>query len=125
MAETILKQYKFVDLAFGTSNLYKLPELLLRKLNMHTHLDGYRQLCLAIPMFAENPGTRLSKELYPAIADKMALADPRAVEHSIRMAITDAWARRDPAVWDKYFPGSHKPPNNKAFLCRLAELLEL
>ncbi len=28
MAEKILKQYKFVDLAFGTSNLYKLPELL-------------------------------------------------------------------------------------------------
>ena len=28
MAEKILKQYKFVDLAFGTSNLYRLPELL-------------------------------------------------------------------------------------------------
>jgi len=28
MAEKILRQYKFVDLAFGTSNLYKLPELL-------------------------------------------------------------------------------------------------
>ncbi len=33
MAERILKQYKFVDLAFGTSNLYKLPELLYRTLN--------------------------------------------------------------------------------------------
>lgn len=33
MAEKILKQYKFIDLAFGTTNLYKLPELLLRKLN--------------------------------------------------------------------------------------------
>ena len=28
MAETILKKYKFVDLAFGTSNLHKLPEML-------------------------------------------------------------------------------------------------
>ena len=28
MAETILKQYKFVDLAFGTANLHKLPELI-------------------------------------------------------------------------------------------------
>lgn len=28
MAEKILKQYRFVDLAFGTSNLYRLPELL-------------------------------------------------------------------------------------------------
>jgi len=33
MAEKILKQYRFVDLAFGTSNLYKLPELLYRTLN--------------------------------------------------------------------------------------------
>lgn len=33
MAEKILKQYRFIDLAFGTSNLYKLPELLCRKLH--------------------------------------------------------------------------------------------
>jgi len=32
MAEKILKQYKFIDLAFGTSNLWKLPELLCRTL---------------------------------------------------------------------------------------------
>ena len=33
MAEKILKQYRFIDLAFGTSNLYKLPELLYDTLN--------------------------------------------------------------------------------------------
>ena len=33
MAEKILKQYRFVDLAFGTSNLYRLPELLYNALN--------------------------------------------------------------------------------------------
>ncbi|MBE5802914.1 MAG: tRNA (N6-isopentenyl adenosine(37)-C2)-methylthiotransferase MiaB [Clostridiales bacterium] len=33
MAEKILRQYKFIDLAFGTTNLYKLPELLCRTLN--------------------------------------------------------------------------------------------
>ena len=32
MAERILKQYPFVDLAFGTANLYRMPELLLRLL---------------------------------------------------------------------------------------------
>ena len=32
MAEKILKQYKFVDLAFGTSNIWRLPELLHRTL---------------------------------------------------------------------------------------------
>ena len=30
MAEKLLKQYPFVDLAFGTGNIYKLPELLYR-----------------------------------------------------------------------------------------------
>lgn len=33
MAEKILKQYGFVDLAFGTANLHKLPELLYEVLN--------------------------------------------------------------------------------------------
>lgn len=97
----------------------------LRILGFRTHLDGYRQLCVAVPVFAQTPRMLLSKELYPLVAQWFRLPDCRAVEHSIRSAIADAWARRDPAVWDKYFPGSHKPPNNKAFLCRLAELLEL
>ena len=33
MAEKILKQYRFIDLAFGTTNMYRLPELLCRTLN--------------------------------------------------------------------------------------------
>lgn len=33
MAEKILKQYKFVNLAFGTANLYRFPELLYTALN--------------------------------------------------------------------------------------------
>ena len=33
MAEKILQQYKFINLAFGTSNLHKFPELLYRTLN--------------------------------------------------------------------------------------------
>ena len=33
MAETILRQYKFVDLAFGTANLHKMPELIYETLN--------------------------------------------------------------------------------------------
>ena len=33
MAEKILHQYKFINLAFGTSNLHKFPELLFRTLN--------------------------------------------------------------------------------------------
>ena len=33
MAETILRQYRFVDLAFGTANLHKMPELIYEALN--------------------------------------------------------------------------------------------
>ena len=33
MAEILLRQYRFVNLAFGTSNLYKLPEMLFTILN--------------------------------------------------------------------------------------------
>ena len=33
MAEKIMKQYRFVNLAFGTSNLYRFPELMLQALN--------------------------------------------------------------------------------------------
>ena len=36
MAEKILKQYRFVDLAFGTANLYRFPELLYSALNSGT-----------------------------------------------------------------------------------------
>ena len=32
MAEKILRQYRFIDLAFGTANLYRLPEMLYRTL---------------------------------------------------------------------------------------------
>ncbi len=38
MAEKILKQYRFIDLAFGTANLHRLPELL------HTFLNGNRSV---------------------------------------------------------------------------------
>lgn len=38
MAQKILKQYRFIDLAFGTHNLYKLPTLLLNLLNKRTRI---------------------------------------------------------------------------------------
>lgn len=94
---------------------------LLHMLNFQTHLDGYRQLCLGIPIFADNPSLRMSKELYPAIANRLAIADPRAVEHSIRKSISHAWLRRDPTIWAQYFPAGNAPPTNKEFISRMAE----
>ncbi len=96
----------------------------LHALGFRTNLDGYRQLCVGIPMFAKNPQMLLSKELYPAIGEVFCLPDPRTVEHSIRKAITDAWARRDIIVWEKYFPDARTAPTNKAFISCLAEIAE-
>ena len=38
MGEKLMKQYRFVDLAFGTSNLHRLPELILRRLDSRDNL---------------------------------------------------------------------------------------
>ena len=99
----------------------------LHLLNIPTHLDGYRQLCLALPLFAQNPQQLLTKELYPAIARLCGCPDGRAVEHSIRKAIHAAWHHKDNAIWRKYFIDSPSRkslcPTNKEFICRLAEIL--
>lgn len=93
----------------------------LRILNVPSHRDGYRQLCAGIPLFAKDPGQRLSKELYPAIARVCGDRDGRAVEHGIRRVIEAAWKTRDRAVWEQYFPGIEACPSNKVFIARLAE----
>ena len=99
----------------------------LHLLNIPTHLDGYRQLSLALPLFAANPQQLLTKELYPTVARLCSCKDGRSVEHSIRKAIHAAWLHRDNAIWRKYFligsGGTATCPTNKEFICRLAEFL--
>lgn len=97
----------------------------LHTLGFRSNLDGYRQLCEGIPIYAQNPGMLMSKELYPAIGEIFSLPDCRTVEHSIRKAVADAWSRRDPVLWEKYFPGATEAPTNKAFISKLAEMLQL
>ena len=103
--------------------------VLLHSLSFSPHLDGYQQLCVGIPLYAQNPDMRITKELYPQIAKEFDLPDPRTVEHSIRKAITAAWARMNPVTWAKYFPMDEKGeipcPTNKEFVARLAEFIEL
>ena len=91
------------------------------------HWDGYRQLCCAIPLYAQNPGQFMTKELYPAVAKQCDCKSPQCVEHSIRKAIRTAWAKGDLAIWRQYYsPGMRGKvacPSNKEFICRLSELL--
>lgn len=100
----------------------------LHLLNIPARRDGYRYLLTAIPLFAKKPQQFMTKELYPQVAKLCGCQDGRAVEHSIRQAIHAAWEHRDNVVWRKYFvpgpKGSIPCPSNKAFICRLAELLD-
>ena len=96
-------------------------------LNFQTHLDGYQQLCVGIPLFYEDPNQLLTKELYPNIAQVCGGTDGRAVEHSIHKAIVSSWKKRNQTVWFKYFPAGNKGiircPTNKEFISCLANQL--
>lgn len=109
-------------------NARSLTTAYLHALNVPTHLDGYRHLCVAIPKYAEDPTQLITKELYPAVAELCDSKDGRAVEHAIRTAIQIAWSHRNDNIWHKYFPpdadGAIPCPTNKEFICCLAEYLQ-
>lgn len=97
---------------------------MLHELSIGVHRLGYKYLTVAIPCFSLNDTQSLTKELYPYVADCFGCTDWHSVERSIRAVILDAWAHRDPAVWDQYFPHRSKAPSNKQFIAVLAELLK-
>ena len=97
---------------------------MLHELQIGIHRLGYKQLTIAVPCFALDDQQSLSKELYPYVANYFGYANWQPVEHAIRDAILDAWEKRDPAAWEKYFPGMKKPPSNKQFIATLAERLK-
>ena len=59
MAEKILRQYPFIDLAFGTGNIYRLPELLYRAVQTGQRVvetgDEQSTLCEGLPVRRESP----------------------------------------------------------------------
>ncbi len=99
----------------------------LRQLGLATHLDGYHQLRVGIPLFAQDPEQHVFKELYANVATICGNDNPTQVEHSMRVAIKGAWNRRDEAIWSEYFQrdqnGSIRCPSNKVFIAKLAERL--
>lgn len=93
----------------------------LTALGVPVQRDGYAQLCAAVPLYAQDPAQRLTKELYPAVARACGFGSGGQVERSIRSAIHAAWEQRDKRVWAAYFPGAARCPSNKEFISRLAE----
>ena len=94
------------------------------RLSVPVHLSGYRCLCVAIPMFAQDISQSMCNELYPAVAKELEYMDWRAVEFAIRRAILSAWEHCDPEVWEKYFPVVTKAPTNKQFIATLAQRIK-
>lgn len=99
----------------------------LQHLGIQTHLDGYQQLRVGIPLFAQDPAQNICKELYVHVATICGNDSGVQVERSMRSAIKSAWMHRDKEVWAGYFPsnpdGAMRCPSNKTFISRLAELL--
>lgn len=99
---------------------------MLLQLGVGAHLDGFRYLCKAIPLFRMDTGQAITKELYVTVGD-IYNKDPRQVERSIRSAIESAWRRRSDAQWAQYFtpgPGGCVPKlSNGKFIAHLAQRL--
>jgi len=92
----------------------------LGRLNVPVYLVGYHQLCVAITLFAKDIMQPMCGELYPAVAKALGYTDWRAIEYSIRRVILAAWDRRNPEVWEEYFPGGQRAPSNKQLIATLA-----
>ena len=97
---------------------------MLHELGFAVHRIGYKQLCIAIPYFAQDDTRSITKEVYPFVADSLRYSDYRAAESAIRRSIYQAWKHRNPMVWGKYFLYQDKHPTNKVFIATLAERLK-
>lgn len=101
-----------------------LTRAILHELDVPVHQNGYVQLCIGLPYFAQKSKPTLSKELYPYIAEEFGGVSSDDVESSIRRSIKSAWKNRDPEAWEKYFPKRDRPPSNLVFIATLAEYLK-
>ena len=94
----------------------------LRVLGINPKLKGYRCVALAILFYAANPNLMM-KQINPDVAGICGLPDGNCVERNIRSALGSAWERRDPEIWNCYFPVHEKCPTNKEFITCIAGLL--
>lgn len=97
--------------------------VMLHELRVGIHRLGYKCLTIAIPCYVVDDTQSLTKELYPYVAECLGRTERYAVERAIRMVILDAWKKRNPTIWEQYFPEQEKVPTNKQFLAVLAERL--
>ena len=95
---------------------------LLIRLGIPETCQGFRHLVVALPLLAEQSEQFLGKTLYLQIAQRNRVST-ESVEKAIRDAIHSGWDRGNRALWQSYFPGITRAPQNKQFLTRMAGLL--
>lgn len=98
---------------------------ILNQLKIPAHLDGYRMLLQVLPMYMEDPARRLSKEIFPVVAEQMGLNHWKSVDRSIRSAIEHGFLIPDNPAWEYYFPGLTEVPNITQFLSVIADHLTI
>ncbi len=116
---------RFRDMMRDRDYIHKDPQSVtashLSVLGIHSEYGGGKHLRVGIPLFAQDPGQKLSMELYPAIG-QLCGTSGGAVEHAIREVIQKAWDQHDEG-WTEYFPTRRRCPSNKVFISALAEKL--
>ncbi|NLB18721.1 MAG: sporulation transcription factor Spo0A [Syntrophomonadaceae bacterium] len=103
---------------------------IIHEIGIPAHVKGYQYLRDAIMLVVEeiNYLGAVTKELYPAIADKYETT-PSRVERAIRHAIELAWDRGDVDRINKFFGytinGERGKPTNSEFIAIIADRLRL
>jgi len=96
-------------------------------LSLGISLCGKNFACIheALVYATEHQNSFVTKELYPAVG-KTVDCNWKQVERDIRTSIESAWATRDVAIWQEYFPnrvGQKGKPTNSVFISTLGQHL--
>lgn len=94
---------------------------LLAQLGFKMNTESTRILLTALGCYMENPEQKITRELYPQVA-QLCGGTPLQVEKAIRSAIDAAWKKNN-RQWLKFFPTDNRGrvirPTNGAFLSRI------
>lgn len=124
------KQTNNENIDFYTSNLQISITKMLHELGIPSHIKGYQYIREAVNIIFEYPEIigGITKELYPALADKFNTTVSR-VERAIRHAIEVSWNRGNLDFMEELFGFSvdidKAKPTNSEFMVTIADKLRL
>jgi hypothetical protein len=100
---------------------------MLQSLSIPVDWAGGKNLLTIIPLAADHPEMKVTKDLYPAAVE--GTGDPSEnVERNIRKAIDHGFKHDRENTWPQYFPadetGAVKKPSNAVFIKLLADILK-